>query len=138
MKIESTKRSLADFIFTFEFTKGLPVEISYGSDAKHTQNQLWSYLLRFWPLHIMREKAPRSFTLFDIFLIRYREMKCESQIGNWFFFHFFSVFSELCWRKATVAYTKPQQRKKEESERLRGEREIRSSLLILDLKDGKL
>ena len=38
-----------------------------------------------------------------------------------------------------VAYTKPQQRKKE-SERLRGEREreIRSSSLILDLKDGKL
>ena len=36
-----------------------------------------------------------------------------------------------------VAYTKPQQRKKEESEGLRGEREIRSSLLILDLKDGK-
>ena len=37
-----------------------------------------------------------------------------------------------------VAYTKPQQRKKEESKQLRGEREIRSSLLILDLKDGKL
>ena len=37
-----------------------------------------------------------------------------------------------------VAYTKPQRRKKEESERLRVEREIRSSLLILDLKDGKL
>ena len=37
-----------------------------------------------------------------------------------------------------VAYTMSQQRKKEESERLRGEREIRSSLLILDLKDGKL
>ena len=37
-----------------------------------------------------------------------------------------------------VAYTKPQQKKKEESEKLRGEREIRSSLLILDLKDGKL
>ena len=37
-----------------------------------------------------------------------------------------------------VAYTKPQQRKKEESERLRGEREIRSSLFILDLKDGRL
>ena len=37
-----------------------------------------------------------------------------------------------------VAYTKPQQRKKEESERLKGEREIRSYLLILDLKDGKL
>ena len=37
-----------------------------------------------------------------------------------------------------VAYTKPQHKKKEESEQLRGEREIRSSLLILDLKDGKL
>ena len=37
-----------------------------------------------------------------------------------------------------VAYTKPQQRKKEESESLRGEREIRSSLFILDLKGGKL
>ena len=37
-----------------------------------------------------------------------------------------------------VADTKPQQRKKEESERLRGEKEIRSSLLILDLKDGKV
>ena len=37
-----------------------------------------------------------------------------------------------------VTYTKPQQRKKEDSEKLRGEREIRSSLLILDLKDGKL
>ena len=38
-----------------------------------------------------------------------------------------------------VAYTRPQQSKEEESERLRGERsEIRSSLLILDLKDGKL
>ena len=33
-----------------------------------------------------------------------------------------------------VAYTKPQQRKNVESERLRGEREIRSLLLILDLK----
>ena len=29
-------------------------------------------------------------------------------------------------------------RRKEESERLKGEREIRSSLLILDLKDGRL
>ena len=59
-----------------------------------------------------------------------------------------------------MAYTKPQQRKKEESKRLGGERyqikfidlgferwqvvifrkarEIRSSLLILDLKDDKL
>ena len=37
-----------------------------------------------------------------------------------------------------VTYKKPKQRKKEEIERLRGEREIRSSLLILDLKDGRL
>ena len=37
-----------------------------------------------------------------------------------------------------VAYTKPQQRKKEANERLRGEREIRSSLLILDLEYSKL
>ena len=36
-----------------------------------------------------------------------------------------------------VAYTKPQQRKKEEIERLR-EREIRSSSLISDSKYGKL
>ena len=28
--------------------------------------------------------------------------------------------SELCWGKTVVVYTKPQQRKKEESERLRG------------------
>ena len=45
--------------------------------------------------------------------------------------------SELCRGKAMVADTKPQQRKKEESERLRGERD-RPSLLIVDLKDGKL
>ena len=37
-----------------------------------------------------------------------------------------------------VAYTKPQHRKKEESESSEEDREIRSSLLILDLKDGKL
>ena len=37
-----------------------------------------------------------------------------------------------------VAYTRPQQRKKKESERLKDEREIRSGLSILDLKDGKL
>ena len=36
-----------------------------------------------------------------------------------------------------VAYRKPQQSKEEESERLRGERETRSSLLILGLKDGE-
>ena len=34
-----------------------------------------------------------------------------------------SSFSESCWGKAMVAYTKPQQWKKEESERLRGERD---------------
>ena len=45
-------------------------------------------------------------------------------------------FSELCWGKAMVAYTKPQQRKKEESERLIERDQI--NLLILDLKDGKL
>ena len=37
-----------------------------------------------------------------------------------------------------VAYTKPQHRRKEESEQLKGEREIRSSLLILDLKGDEL
>ena len=36
------------------------------------------------------------------------------------FFLFFS-FSDLCWGKAMVAHTMPQQRKKEESEWLRGE-----------------
>ena len=35
-----------------------------------------------------------------------------------------------------MTYSKPQQRKKEKSGRLRREREIRSSLLILDLEDG--
>ena len=34
----------------------------------------------------------------------------------------FLSFSELCAEKAMVAYTKPQQWKKEESEKLRGER----------------
>ena len=37
-----------------------------------------------------------------------------------------------------VAFRKPQKLKKEESENLRGERKIRLSSLILDLKDGKL
>ena len=32
-------------------------------------------------------------------------------------------FSELCWEQAMVSYTKPRQSKKEESERLRGERD---------------
>ena len=35
--------------------------------------------------------------------------------------HFFS--NELCQEQAMVAYTKPQQLKKEESDRLRGERD---------------
>ena len=34
-------------------------------------------------------------------------------------------FSELCWGKAVVAYTMPQQRKKEESERLRERDQIK-------------
>ena len=37
---------------------------------------------------------------------------------------FFFFFSESCWGKAMLAYTMPQQRKKKErSERLRGERD---------------
>ena len=47
------------------------------------------------------------------------------------------IFSELCRGKVIVDHTKPQQRKREESERLRGEG-VRSSLLILGLKEGKL
>ena len=43
----------------------------------------------------------------------------EVKAGNLFFL----FFSEICWRKAMVAYTMPQQRKKEESERLKGERD---------------
>ena len=39
------------------------------------------------------------------------------------FFDSSFFLSELCWGKAMVAYTMPQQRKKEESERLRGERD---------------
>ena len=34
-----------------------------------------------------------------------------------------TFFSELCCRKGMVAYTMPQQRKREESKRLRGERD---------------
>ena len=41
-------------------------------------------------------------------------------VRPYLFFHF---FSELCLGKAMVAYTKPQQWKKEERERLRGERD---------------
>ena len=39
-------------------------------------------------------------------------------------------FSELCWRKAVVAYIMRQQRKKEESEMLRGGR---SQIKFIDL-----
>ena len=45
----------------------------------------------------------------------------DDQAMSWFFLIFFS--NELCWGKAMVAYTKLQQGKKEESERLRGERD---------------
>ena len=54
-----------------------------------------------------------------------------SQITNAFF------SSVLCWGKATVAYTKPQQRKKEGSERLRGERD-QIKFIDLGFKDSKL
>ena len=54
----------------------------------------------------------------------------KEEPGNFF-------FSELCYGKDMVAYTKPQQMKKEESGKLRGEKEIGSSLLIIDLKEGK-
>ena len=47
-----------------------------------------------------------------------------------------AFFSELCSGKAMSAYTMPQQWKKEESERVRGE--IKSSLLILDLKGSRV
>ena len=39
------------------------------------------------------------------------------------YYSYFTFFSELCWGKAMVAYTMPQQWKKEESERLREERD---------------
>ena len=50
--------------------------------------------------------------------------------------HFTLKASELCWEEVMVAYTKPQQREKEGG--VEEEREARSSLLIWDLKDGKL
>ena len=52
-----------------------------------------------------------------------------------FLFLFSYLLSESCRGKAMMAYTKPQQRKKVETERLIGEREMRSGLLILDLKN---
>ena len=46
-------------------------------------------------------------------------------------------FSQLCWGEAMAANTKPQKLKKEDSKRLRGERD-QINLLILYLKEGKL
>ena len=46
-------------------------------------------------------------------------------------YYFFIFFSELCWAKTMVAYKKPQQRKKEESERLRGERD---QIMFIDIR----
>ena len=62
--------------------------------------------------HISQEQVLRiSFTI---------RPSIQLQFGLIVFFSFFS--SELCREKAMVAYTKPQHRKKEESERLRGGR----------------
>ena len=44
------------------------------------------------------------------------------------------ILSDLCWGKATVAYTKPQKRKKEESKKLRGERD---QIKFIDLRFGR-
>ena len=43
-------------------------------------------------------------------------------------------FSELCWGKTMVAYTKPQQRKKGESKRLRGDGD---KINFIDLRFGR-
>ena len=49
------------------------------------------------------------------------------------------IFSKLCWGKDMVAFSKPERRKKEVSEKLRGEGDGDiSSLLILHFKEGKL
>ena len=45
--------------------------------------------------------------------------------------------SELCWGKAMVAYTMPQQRKREEREQLRGWR-VQIKFIDLRLKIGLL
>ena len=85
-------------------------------------------------VHVFRR--PLIIIIIILYLYRSQDTAQESgySLGP---VHFFSSFSELCWGKAMVSYTMPQKWKKEESERLRG-REIRSSLSILDLKDGKL
>ena len=46
-------------------------------------------------------------------------------------------FSKLCWGQGMATYTKPQQWKKEESERLRGEGD-QIMFIDLDFKDCKL
>ena len=48
------------------------------------------------------------------------------------------LFSELGRGRAMVAYKKPQQRKKEESKRLRGEGDQIKLIAFLVFKDGKL
>ena len=67
---------------------------------------------------------------------------CHSKIVLEIFFYILvscvgerPFFSELCWGKIMVAYTKPQQRKKEESESLRGERD---QLKFIDLRLERL
>ena len=48
-----------------------------------------------------------------------------------------NAFSELHWGKVMAAYTKPQQRKKEESKRLRGE-EDKIKFIYLGLVRGQV
>ena len=59
-------------------------------------------------------------------------MNYFADINKTTLYHFLlsSLLIELCRGKARVAYTKPQQRKKEESERLRGEKD---QLKFIDL-----
>ena len=45
------------------------------------------------------------------------------------------IFSESCWEMTMMAHTKPQERKKEESERLRGGGD---QIKFIALKEGKL
>ena len=56
-------------------------------------------------------------------------LECKSERRNDNFF-----LNELFWGKAIVAYTMPQQRKKEESARLRGERD---NIKFIDLGFGR-
>ena len=47
-------------------------------------------------------------------------------------------FGDLCWEKEILGYTKPQKESKKEERKSQEERGIGSSLLILDLNNGKL